>query len=1113
MTGFFFVAVVAVSVSAAGPARSQSLSPAPDAYHGTLQITSTAGRSCYPDMVAAHQAELLVRQQESGRAGYLVITPGFAYAFTQADPGGDLTFARLALHERGSPYFAPRASTVRRDGDRLVLSIEWEPFGDCAASSGDLTLVRDSEDAADKLAFWVQRDQLMIAIDEARAKRRHDETERIGVAHYTMLLAERGPLSPDTMAAARGLARFRIANGQVASAADATRHVSDAARAARPATSRAVQLATNNLAGALADAGQFKESLTLFQQGYDEREALVDRLHVHQLDALVWISFLHGRLDNFTAARETAREAFERDTAFYGRGSEKSAESALNLFAYELRLGRALAALELAEYAYESRLKLFGPDAVPTLSALNGIAVINNTWLRRPATALPLFQQIYETLKAPRNRNNERAQDLLSAVAFNRANTQRASGLKQEALNSVHEAIELQEEFYRPTDARRYLSSLLQIALLVETGAAPAGAQQAEALLADINKFVPGSRPVRVGVLEQLASALRATGQVDRARQVFDEAYELAQAVLTPTASERISLLSRFSNFLAEHGPPKQAIARRAELVDSVEALMAQATALGDTRASAFAAHVDHYRELARALVDQRDVEQALLITQKAKARLLLESITLQGAVRTGDLDPAEREVLRKLDAARNAAEQRAVAAAPLDRPLVEVARNRAVREFNAYVETLRKQNPKFARLTQVEIANSENARPLLEPKSLFIDFVVGNQHTLIFLLARDMPLTAHVVRTPKELAAVVDAFRTALLPESARGDLNVWELEDGSFVADARRPERALRPVKDARPIGAWLVRQLLEPVGGVLRKYNRWVVAPDSAIAHLPFDALPWNGGTLAEHVVLSTTQSLSVYVQGRQTQQPAEGRAKRWLGFGAPDYATLNASLAARESASPIQLATRAPLRDSAAGGPFAPLPYALSELKSVSALFNRSTLVVGGAASEQRLRELDRSGELARFDILHLAAHATFHPQQPALSALVLAATGSSTETDGLLTAGEWTSLRLNSELVVMSACETGIGQRVSGEGVLGMPYALFVAGNRNALLTLWPVADEATGKFIRAFFGRLVRGEPGVHALAATKRDFIAGKFGKRERDPFYWAPFLFVGPG
>ncbi len=1064
-------------------------------------------------MVATHQAELLVHQQESARAGYLVITPGFAYAFTQADPQADLTFARLAKPNESSPYFAPRGATIKNDGDRIVLSIEWEPFGDCVARSADLTLVRDSANAADKLAFWMQRDQLTVAIEEARAKRRHDEAERAGTAQYALLLAERGPLSPDTIAAARALARFRIANGQFASAAEAPRQVFDAARAARPATSRIVQLATDNLASVLGDARQYEESLALFEQGFNEREPLVHRLHVHQLDALSWINFLHGSLDNYTAAREAAREGFERDTEFYGRGSAKSAETALRLFGHELRLGRPLAALELAEYAYETRLKLFGPDGVPTLFALNAIAVTNNTWLRRPATALPLFQQIYETLKTSPNRNNERAHDLLSTVALNRANTQRASGLKREALHSVREAIELREEFYRPTDALRYVPSLLQIALLVETGAAAAGAQQAEALLADITKFVPGSRPLRVGVLEQLASSLRATGQVDRARQAFDEAYELAQAVLTPTASERISLLSRFSNFLAEHGPPKQAIARRAELVDSVEAVMAQATALGDTRASAFAAHVDHYRELARALIDQRDVEQALLITQKAKARLLLESITLQGAVRTGDLDPAEREALRKLDAARNAAEQRAVAAAPLDRPSVEVARNRAVREFNAYVETLRKQNPKFARLTQVEIANSENARPLLEPKSLFIDFVVGNQHTLIFLLARDLPLTAHVMRIPKELTAVVDAFRTALLPESARGELKVWEQEDGSFVADARRPERALRQAKDARPIGAWLVRQLLEPVGGVLRKYNRWVVAPDSAIAHLPFDALPWNGGTLAEHVVLSTTQSLSVYVQGRQTQQPVAGRANRWLGFGAPDYATLNATLAARESASPIQLATRAPLRDSAAGGPFAPLPHALTELKSVSALFNRSTLVVGDAASEQRLRELDRSGELARFDILHLAAHATFHPQQPALSALVLAATGSSTETDGLLTAGEWTTLRLNSELVVMSACETGLGQRVSGEGVLGMPYALFVAGNRNALLTLWPVADEATGKFMRAFFGRLVRGEPAVHALAATKRDFIAGRFGKRERDPFYWAPFLFVGPG
>jgi CHAT domain-containing protein len=361
----------------------------------------------------------------------------------------------------------------------------------------------------------------------------------------------------------------------------------------------------------------------------------------------------------------------------------------------------------------------------------------------------------------------------------------------------------------------------------------------------------------------------------------------------------------------------------------------------------------------------------------------------------------------------------------------------------------------------------------------------------------------------------VIDAFRTALQPDAARGDVRVWALADGSFSASAQRPDGAATPVDDAAPIGAWLTRHLLAPLDATLSKYKRWILALDAGIAHLPFDALPWQERPLGQHVALTITQSLSVFVQGRKlraTPVPSPA-ATRWLGFGAPDYTELNAGLSQGRNSSPAQLALRAPQRDAGLRNRFAPLPHALSELKSVAALFTGSKLYVGIDATERRLRDMSNSGELARFDILHFAAHATVHPQRASLSALVLGATGVAPEHDGLVTAAEWTELRVASDLVVLSACETALGPRVSGEGVLGLPYALFVAGNRNALLTLWPVADDATARFMRAFFARLVRGESAPDSLAATKRDFASGKFGIREQAPFYWAPFILVGPG
>ena len=124
------------------------------------------------------------------------------------------------------------------------------------------------------------------------------------------------------------------------------------------------------------------------------------------------------------------------------------------------------------------------------------------------------------------------------------------------------------------------------------------------------------------------------------------------------------------------------------------------------------------------------------------------------------------------------------------------------------------------------------------------------------------------------------------------------------------------------------------------------------------------------------------------------------------------------------------------------------------------------------------------------------------------AQLLGQVGKAPGTDGYVTAGEWPAYDLQSDLIVLSACDTGVGRVVQGEGVMGLPYALYVAGNRNTLLSLWPVVDESTTRFMVAFFTRLKAGMPQVKALAETKREFARdAKVGL----PLFWAPFVLYG--
>ena len=147
-------------------------------------------------------------------------------------------------------------------------------------------------------------------------------------------------------------------------------------------------------------------------------------------------------------------------------------------------------------------------------------------------------------------------------------------------------------------------------------------------------------------------------------------------------------------------------------------------------------------------------------------------------------------------------------------------------------------------------------------------------------------------------------------------------------------------------------------------------------------------------------------------------------------------------------------------------------------------------------------------LARHRYVLLSAHGYLSTEAPSLSAVVLGQVDVTPEADGYVTAAEWSGYTLRSDLIVISACETGAGKVIEDEGVAGLPYALFVAGNRNVLLTLWPVADRSTATFVSRFFGHLRAGMSQSEALTRTKREFLSkGAY----TAPLHWAPFVLWG--
>jgi CHAT domain-containing protein len=176
----------------------------------------------------------------------------------------------------------------------------------------------------------------------------------------------------------------------------------------------------------------------------------------------------------------------------------------------------------------------------------------------------------------------------------------------------------------------------------------------------------------------------------------------------------------------------------------------------------------------------------------------------------------------------------------------------------------------------------------------------------------------------------------------------------------------------------------------------------------------------------------------------------------------------------------------------------------EVKTIAGLFgNRSTVHLFDEANESMIK----SNLLSGFQYLHFATHGIVDQVNPASSQLFLNA---SQQEDGNLYAGEIYNLTLNSNLAVLSACQTGLGKFSKGEGVIGLSRALVYAGAKNLIVSFWSVADESTAQLMTDFYTNLLRAKDQnfKQALRQSKLKMISDKnYGA----PYFWAPFILIG--
>jgi CHAT domain-containing protein len=328
---------------------------------------------------------------------------------------------------------------------------------------------------------------------------------------------------------------------------------------------------------------------------------------------------------------------------------------------------------------------------------------------------------------------------------------------------------------------------------------------------------------------------------------------------------------------------------------------------------------------------------------------------------------------------------------------------------------------------------------------------------------------------------------------EISRAGLKIQNLPRRSEISGLSRSfVTAVRTGTDARSSAEELFKRLVKPVMGP--DVSSLIVVPDGPLHLVPFSALVTEGGYLNAQVNLSAAPSATIYYALSRAPKTEVAR-KPFLGVAFSPPAT-------NPRESPQTTRGIANLR----AGTLKPLRFGREEITEAAKVFGPKSVTMDGAgASELAVK----SESLGDYKVIHLAAHGVSDEVDPDRTALVLAA-GNESE-DGLWQAREIRRTRLNADVVVLSACETGSGRLQGQEGIMNLARAFLTAGARSVVASLWDVDDRSTATLMESFYEHLRNGESVTGALRQAQLDFIKN-YGDKAK-PNLWAGFEVIGDG
>lgn len=370
-----------------------------------------------------------------------------------------------------------------------------------------------------------------------------------------------------------------------------------------------------------------------------------------------------------------------------------------------------------------------------------------------------------------------------------------------------------------------------------------------------------------------------------------------------------------------------------------------------------------------------------------------------------------------------------------------------------------------------------------LQTDEILLDYILTDNEIILFIITRErFSLTINPYDAPGTEALTLDLGRDLSTPGGR----------------SASKPRQATLLELGAR----WV-----DPMQSMLGEKTRISVLLDGAMYRIPFELLPLDGRPLIEQKTISIIPSLRYLLWARDAEPRQTG--KGLLAVADPVFSP-------HAEFSGITQNEPAITRGGQLVRSLPPLPETRSEAQSIAALFEGEPvrMLLGLDAKESILKGLD----LRSYRYLHIATHGLGRSEN--LDEPALALSGERGE-DSVLRASEATELKLQAELTVLSACQTGTGDIYPGEGVMGLSRSFLLAGSTSVLVSLWAVNSKVTASFMVDFYRRLRAGATTASALRDAKLALLHGETPPQSdarglqlqtKDPYYWAPFVLVSP-